>query len=178
VGAKFAGDLGDALTHEVIKPKYFQRVVCTTEMEDICCRTKRGSAKSRLVKTLKNLKMTPCVEDRTLVEPEEFVEVVRNHANGTFRKFLSGTNGCISTQIGRVDEHTPEQIIDNLNAVLQHLYAIQPEDFGTGPRSKNKNTGKYILGIHLGNPIAGNQPLYLPDVLSEVDDISLYLGEG
>jgi len=176
VGARFAGDLGDALTHHVIKHSDIHRVVCTTEMENIVRKPPRRGAASRLVRILKNLKMTPCLEDRTLVEPEEFVEVVKHHANGTYRRFVASKQGCVATSLGRVELHTPEQIVENMNAVLRHLYAIQPEDFGTGPIAKNKNAGKYILGIHMGNPQSGSFPLYLPDVLSEVDDISLYLG--
>jgi hypothetical protein len=73
-------------------------------------------------------------------------------------------------------EHTSEQIVENLNAVLRHLYAIQPPDFGTGKRGKKKNVGKYVLGIHLGDSRTGALPLHLPDALKEVDDVSLYLG--
>jgi ribosomal protein L1 len=168
-GAKYAGDIGDSIGRRVIEPPMFKRVVVTTEMEDACC--KKGNPLSGL---LKKHKMIPCEQDRTIVEPDEFVEVVKKHVNGTYVKFSTSSCGNIAVTVGKVDIHTSKQLAENLDSILRHLYAVQPKDFGTGPRGKRKYDGKYVIDVHLNVVGAGSYPLDLVELLCEVDKTGRY----
>ena len=170
-GAKFAGDIGDAIARKKIQPPMFKRLIATTEMEDACC--KKGNPLTRM---LKKNNMTPCVEDRTLVGPEDFAEVVRKYVNGQYVKFTASNCGNVGITIGKADIHTSKQVAENLHSVLRTLYDIQPSDFGMGPRRQKKYHGKYVNDVHLTAKGVGSHPLDLVELLRTIDDTGRYKG--
>lgn len=168
-GAKYAGDLGDSVTHGVIHLEQFQRVIATNEMRTVAC-----LKHSKLARKLKRNKMQPCVEDKTLVNECDFLESIEKYANNKYAKFVATEKGLIITTLGKVETHSAQQVAENLDYVLKHLYSLQPEDFGQTKYSKKKNLGKYVIGIHLTVSQVGSLPLNLEKVLGSVDDTSLY----
>jgi large subunit ribosomal protein L1 len=166
VGAHCAGDIAPMLLNGHVNLEYIHRVVITPEFREACCRKS-----NRLAKQLKLRKLTPNQTTRTMVDPEDFVDSVFKHATGKYFKFKCTTDGIVTVNIGRVGLQTVDQAIENLREVLRHLYALQPRDFGTGPRAKRKNRNKYVLGIHVGVNSVGTVPLDLRKTLGDYQDV-------
>jgi large subunit ribosomal protein L1 len=166
VGAKCAGDIAPMLVNGHVPLDCIHRVVITPEFREACCRKS-----NRLAKQLKMRKLTPNKTTRTVVDPEDFVDAVFKHASGKYFKFKPTTDGIITVNVGRVGIQTVDQAIENLQEVLRHLYAMQPRDFGTGPRAKRRNKHKYVLGIHVGVNSVGTVPLDLRKTLGDYQDV-------
>jgi large subunit ribosomal protein L1 len=157
-GAIYAGDIEPRiLSNEIQWPK-FQRLIATNDLEQNVV-----SKGEKLARKLKKHKITPCVEDKTLVAPEDFVDVVRKHANGGFIMYQTDTHGNVATTIGKANFENCK-LVENFNHLLRHLFDTQSVVFGTGPRAKKKNVGKYVLGIHLTASKTSALPLDLTTI--------------
>jgi large subunit ribosomal protein L1 len=142
-GANYAGDLEPQIMRKQIKfPQSFDVLIATTDM------THNVTGRSTFAGRLKQYKIVPCVELKTICEPEELCEVVRKYSYGFMNQYANDTNGNVSTSIGKFSLDT-SQIVDNFHQVLRHLFKTQLDKFGNGPDAKEKNIGKYILGIHV-----------------------------
>lgn len=143
-GAAYAGDLEQQIMDNKIQwPTNFERLVATRDMEN------RVVAKqSRLARKLRRHKITPCVEERTLVANEDLVETVRKVSIGSIIYYRTDLHGNVAARIGRVASER-NCIAENFNEVLRHLFHTRVPVYGTGPRGKKKNIGKYVLGVHL-----------------------------
>lgn len=142
-GALYAGDIEQRILKNEIQWPKFQRLIATDDLAHVAA--EKGA---RLAKKLKKHKILPCVDDKTLVPPEDFVEVVRKYANGNLVRYQTSAHGNVSTMIGK-SAFENDKVVENFDHLLRHLFATQPSVFGTGPRGKKKNIGKYVLGIHI-----------------------------
>ena len=162
-GASYAGDIQKRiLENEIQWPRDFERLIATKELENVVV-----PKQSRLARKLKRHKIVPCIEDKTLVEPEDLVTSVQKYVNGSCVPYVTSQHGAVTTRIGRVESES-HVITENFIQVLRTLFDTQVPVFGTGPRAKKRNIGKYILGIHL---VAKNGALPLDleliDILAE-----------
>jgi ribosomal protein L1 len=142
-GANHAGDVEPRILQNQIQfQRNFDVLVVTPDMAHSV------TGRSTFAKRLKRYGIVPCVEFKTICEPEEVCEVVRKYAYGFFNQYKNDAHGNVSTSIGRFSLQ-PSQIVDNFHQVLRHLFDTQLTQFGNGPDAKKKNIGKYILGIHM-----------------------------
>lgn len=167
-GAKFAGDIyDDILGNKIQWPLHFERLIATKDLMlrviprkvlfDLNKANKKQPEKlieiprhhDRLATKLKRNKIIPSHENMTLVDPSEFVRAVRGYSNGCMVPYTTDSHGNVSTRIGPVNKATTEELVENFHFVLQHLFDTQAPVFGTGPRAKKGNIGKYIQGINI-----------------------------
>jgi len=142
-GANHAGDVGPRIVrNEVQYPQSFDILVATPEMAHAV------TGKSPLARRLKKHGIVPCLEYKTICEPEELCEVVRKYAYGFLNQYKNDGHGNVTTKIGKFSLEN-SKIIENFHQVLRHLFDTQLTQFGNGPDAKKKNIGKYVLGIHV-----------------------------
>jgi ribosomal protein L1 len=183
-GAGFAGDIVQhIISNQIQWPKSFERLITTYDFERIVVPKKLLMEKmkknknfrvdlphppSRLAAKLKKHKIVPCSEDKTLVTPEELVDAVRGYANGGYVHYITDVHGNVTCRFGQTTMENPA-LIENFNQILRHLFETQAPVFGTGPRAKKSNIGKYVLGIHLAVSRAESYALNLDliDILKE-----------
>jgi ribosomal protein L1 len=158
----------DLTTYE-IQPSSFMRLVASKELKKILTpsrdretrlqKAEKGSP-DHLVRILSKFHKLPKQRDGTIVDPDEFVETVRKHAQGYRTKLNMPTSGSIITPIGRMKTHRLSQLLDNLEYVIQHLFAIKPST----PSDPHM---PYILRIYvsLENSIPGLLELDLDSTL-------------
>ena len=173
-GANHAGDLTSRiLSNEIQWPKQFQVIISTSELAH------EMTGKTKLGRKLKRHKITPSIELKTIVEPEQFCESVRKYAHGFYIPYKSDMHGNISTKLARFSE-SDEIIIANFHYVLRHLYDTQLTQFGNGPDAKKKNIGKYILKIHVvaSQGDAFNLNLDLIDICRELNQQTIPISPG
>jgi ribosomal protein L1 len=168
-GALYAGEFSLQVKSGKIKLSNVQRLVATDDMQGMC-----RNPKFTLAKKLQQHNLRPSFIDRTLVDPNDFVEAVRKHAHGHFVKFSISRQGQISVPIGKILDAKVEEISENLQAVLRQVYAIQPKHFEAGRQIKEENKGKYVLDLHLSaNGVPGSLCLNLSQTLRSIDDSGL-----
>jgi ribosomal protein L1 len=150
---------------ELIYRKDFHMLVASKEMMNTCRTTKF------LRSFLEEYNLMPQKECRTLVEPNDFAKTVSAFARGKYCKFVASKEGNIMSTVGRVDDHFPNQVLENILYVVRTLFEIQPTDFGNGPRCKASNEGRYVLNLRMGGTVnaGGFKPLEL-DVESVLQD--------
>jgi ribosomal protein L1 len=161
--------LFDMTTYE-IQPTSFMRLIATKELKKLLTRSrdrdvrrkkaKKGSS-DHLVRILSQFHKLPKQRDGTIVDLDDFVETVRKHAHGYRTKMsMSSATGSIITPIGQMKSHRVPQLLDNLEYVIQHLFAIKPST----PSDPNI---PYILRIYvsLENSIPGSLELDLDATL-------------
>jgi ribosomal protein L1 len=142
-GANHAGDIGPRIIRNDIQwPRNFDLIIATPELAHSV------SGRTPLGRKLKRHKIVPCLEFKTIVEPEELSETVRKYAYGFITQYRNDMHGNITTKLGKFEGDNRE-IIDNFHHVLRHLFDTQLTQFGNGPDAKQKNIGKYILAIHV-----------------------------
>lgn len=108
----------------------------------------------------KRKKRRPCIEEKTLVDREELVHRVKQHANGKFIEYRASQAGCVSAILGKVQQTPLEHVIENYEYVLKHLYSVRPESC----------RGDYVLSMHMnGARSPGSVPLDLKKVLRSVE---------
>lgn len=143
-GAAYAGDVAKRiLDNEIFWPDRFERLIATKDLENVVV-----FKQSPLARRLKRYKIVPCIEDKTLVEPEDLVVSVQKYTTGSFVPYVNDLHGNVTTRLGKVESEN-RVIIENFVQVLTNLFDTQVPVFGTGPRGKKRNIGKYVLGIHL-----------------------------
>jgi len=142
-GAHRAGDLLYEVQKSIVLLRNYDILVATKDLKRRLTRTN-----SSLQRKLKRAGLTPSVESRTLVKPEDFVHTVEKYVNYTMMQWKSDSHGNVTVPLGKILLPTQE-IVENFQCVLQELYAVKPIDFGTGPRGRKKNRGKYVLGVFL-----------------------------
>jgi ribosomal protein L1 len=142
-GANHAGDVEPRILRNELKyPQGFDVLIATTDMAHTV------TGRSAFARRLNRYGIVPCVEFKTICEPEDLCVVVRKYAYGFINQYKTDTHGNVSTSIGRFSLQ-PSQIVENFHIVLRHLFDTQLTQFGNGPDAKKKNIGKYILGIHI-----------------------------
>jgi large subunit ribosomal protein L1 len=162
-GARFAGDIKDRIIYNEIQwPRDFERLVTTFELENVVVhrkllleRMKRNRSgnifvpdiSSDLAKLLRAAQIVPSVEDRTLVEPDQVVDVVRGYVNGTIVRFATDHDGNITTRIGKLTMSDSE-LHDNFDTLLNHLRSTQPNEFAVA-RARKRKVDRYVLDIQI-----------------------------
>jgi ribosomal protein L1 len=163
-GAAFAGDLHDRImSNEIQWPMHFDRLIATHDLDTIVLPRKilkerirqnklyhveLPESASRLAARLKRHDIVPCPEDKTLVDPVDLIRAVRGYTNGCNVPYITDLHGNVTTRIGKVVMDTTK-LVENFHSVLQHLLDTQPAVFGTGPRAKKSNVGKYVQSMHI-----------------------------
>jgi large subunit ribosomal protein L1 len=163
-GATFAGDIRDRiLNNEIQWPMHFERLIATQDLDTVVLPRKVLVERikqcklvdvqvprmpSRLAAKLKRHKIVPSVEDKTLVIPEDMVRAVRGYSDGSYVQYVTDAHGNVSSRIGKVTMATTA-LVENFHSLLSHLFDTQPAVFGTGPRAKKGNIGKYVQSMHL-----------------------------
>jgi hypothetical protein len=120
------------------------RVVATPEMEELWM--KKVSAR----RTLKREKLVPSLLQGTIVEPSNFVETVKNLVDGKWNPFFTSKHSRVTSKIGCLEMHTPEQVVQNFHAALNLILAMEPDQFGDSRTSKKIHTGKFVIGVYVG----------------------------
>jgi ribosomal protein L1 len=141
VGAQSAGNLLYELRKRIILIRDYDLVVASMDMKkDLSLR------RTTVPRILSKFSMTPSSEMRTLVKADEFVETVEKFVNNTRMRWATDRHGNVTVPLGKVLLPT-SHLVENCERLLQDFYRMRPLDFGSGPRGRPKNVGKYVLGI-------------------------------
>ena len=141
VGAKCAGNLLGDVRKRRIQVQDYEIVVASTDIEKDLS-TKGSSVK----KIFSKPEMMPNTRQKTIVIPEEFVSTVERFVKYSLIQWRTTSHGIVTVPLGKVLLPT-HHIVENCECLLQDIYRRRPHDFGTGPRGRLKNNGKYVLGI-------------------------------
>lgn len=162
-GARRAGEIADKLCIADIDPTKKFRFISTTKLW-------KKYGPHGLGRIMSRNRKIPSYEDCTLVDDEnDLVDVVKKHVMNKYTRINgSKSKGYVWVLVGPED-FEPQKIVENLYAVLRHLDAAKPKDFGTGPKSKEKNRGKYFLKLQLGLTEMGTFDLDMNHVMKELE---------
>jgi ribosomal protein L1 len=145
-GAEVAGDMEYRVREMGYNLGLIERVVADTEMEEIM---KRAN-KFRTI--LKRSKLLACVEEKTLVPPDDFEEAVYKHVHGIYRPYQTDYHGNVTVSVGR-SSLEDWQVNENISTILTQLFKARPNCFGTGPNRKRSNIGIFLLKMHLAGAL-------------------------
>jgi large subunit ribosomal protein L1 len=141
-GAEIAGDMEHRVRENGYNLAMLDRVVADTELEDIMKRPNKFRS------SLKRQSLIACVEEKTLVSPDDFAETVYKHVHGIYRPYQTDHHGNITTAVGRASMED-WQIDENVAAVMMQLFEARPDCFGTGPSRKKQYIGIFLLKMHM-----------------------------
>lgn len=148
VGAHRAGDLlHDLRTRAVPLNRECDVIVACTDMKKALA-ARKGSSRTGVPRILSKFSLTPAVETKTLVPPENFVDAVAHYVHYITVQYRADLHGNVTVPLGKVLLPTTH-LVENCHAWLREFYNRRPVDFGTGPRGRPKNRGKYVLGVML-----------------------------
>jgi ribosomal protein L1 len=122
-GARYVGNFVASFEQGILTPRSFDRLVCSEEMIDFCIKRRIHP----MARILKKYSKQPCFQERTLAPRQEFVDFVYGHAHGLFLPFRNSRRGGVTLLIGKRKTHSHHMVKENLEAVLEHLYAIKPK---------------------------------------------------
>jgi ribosomal protein L1 len=122
-GARYVGNFVASFEQGLISPRGFDRLVCSEEMLNFCIQRR----KFHMARILKKHSKQPCFQARTLATRHEFVDFVYGHAHGFLLPFRNAIRGGVTLLIGKRKTHSHHMVKENLEAVLEHLYAIKPK---------------------------------------------------
>jgi hypothetical protein len=133
----------------------FDCIISTRNLESVW-----SNPRDPLCRQLNHFEKFPMTEKYTLVEqPEDLIETVRRHVQGEYYPYKLRANGFITAPLGRVGIHRSQAVLENLQAVLQQLWKVQPPRFGNGPKADHKYRGLYVIQLWLGiNRLGGSKP--------------------
>jgi ribosomal protein L1 len=161
-GALRAGEIADKLCIATIDPTKKFRFVSTTKLW-------KKYGPHGLARIMSRNRKIPTYEDFTLVDDENnLVDVVKKHVMNKYTRINNSmSKGYIWVLVGPEDMES-QKIVENLYSVLRHLDAVKPNDFGTGPKAKEKNRGKYFLKLQLGLTEMGTFDLDMKHIMKEL----------
>lgn len=137
-GAAHAG--GEELVEKIANgqiPLDFQRALATTDMQAVLGQ--------KLARTLGPRGLMPNAKVGTLVPSvDKLVPVLKDQLAGQIQ-YRTDKVGVIHVGVGK-GSFTPEQLVDNMRAVMNVIYEVKPESLGKKKTSKN---AKYFLKAYL-----------------------------
>lgn len=90
--------------------------------------------------------LMPNAKSRTLLSPDELVNILEDQVSGKEVLYRTEKNGIVHIPVGKANMST-EALLENVGSCLQGIHQVKPDAYGKGKKpSKN---AKYLLRAHL-----------------------------